>query len=118
MSTPSVLAKPSIADLVDLGGKTAIVTGGSMGIGCGIVERLHEAGAAVVIADLDLDTGVTVAERLNSRRPSSALALQADVSRNADIDALIATTVEHFGGLDILVNNAGIYPFAPFLEMD
>ena len=89
MSTPSVLAKPSIADLVDLGGKTAIVTGGSMGIGCGIVERLHEAGAAVVIADLDLDTGTAVAERLNSRRPSSALALQTDVSRNADIDALI-----------------------------
>jgi 2-deoxy-D-gluconate 3-dehydrogenase len=118
MSTPATLTKPSIAELVDLGGRTAIVTGGSMGIGCGIVERLHEAGAAVVIADIDLDTGAAVAERLNSRRPSSALALQTDVSRKADIDTMIASTVEHFGGLDILVNNAGIYPFAPFLEMD
>lgn len=89
-----------------------------MGIGCGIVERLQEAGAAVVIADLDLEAGEAVAERLNTSRPDSALAVQCDVSRRADIDAMIAAAVEHFGGVDILVNNAGIYPFAPFLEID
>ncbi len=117
MSTPTTLTKPALAELIDLSGKTAIVTGGAMGIGCGIVERLHEAGAAVVIADLDLETGATVAEQLNNTRTNSALALQTDVSRQGDIDALFTATVERFGGLDILVNNAGIYPFAPFLDM-
>jgi len=118
MSTPATLTKPTIAELVDLTGKTAIVTGGSMGIGCGIVERLHEAGAQVLIADIDLDAGIEVAERLNTVRSGSAFAVQTDVSRRADIDAMVTAAVERFGGLDILVNNAGIYPFAPFLEMD
>jgi 2-deoxy-D-gluconate 3-dehydrogenase len=118
MSTPTTLTKPTIAELVDLSGKTAIDNGGSMGIGCGIVERLHEAGAHVLIADLDLDTGIALAERLNTERPGSAFAVQTDVSRRADIDAMVAAAVERFGGLDILVNNAGIYPFAPFLDMD
>ena len=118
MSAPTALAQPALAELIDLSGKSAIVTGGSMGIGCGIVERLHEAGAAVVIADLDLDAGASVAERLNAGRPDSALAMQTDVSQRADIDAMVAGCVDRFGGLDILVNNAGIYPFAPFLEID
>jgi 2-deoxy-D-gluconate 3-dehydrogenase len=118
MSTPTTLTTPSIAELMDLSGKSAIVTGGSMGIGSGIVERLHEAGAAVLIADIDLDAGEELAERLNSARAGSAFALQTDVSSRADVEAMIAAAVDRFGGLDILVNNAGIYPFAPFLEMD
>ena len=89
-----------------------------MGIGAGIVERLHEAGAAVVIADLDLDAGLELADRLNAGRSGSAFGMQTDVSRRADTDAMVSAAVERFGGLDILVNNAGIYPFAPFLEMD
>jgi 2-deoxy-D-gluconate 3-dehydrogenase len=118
MSTPTALTQPSLAELVDLSGKTAIVTGGSMGIGCGIVERLHEAGAAVVIADLDLDTGASVAERLSAVRADSALAMQTDVSRRADVDAMVAACVERFGGLDILVNNAGIFPMLPLEDLD
>jgi len=118
MGTPTTLTKPTIAELVDLSGKTAIITGGSMGIGRGIVERLHEAGAQVLIADLDLETGIALAERLNTDRPSSAFAVQTDVSRQADIDTMVTGAVDRFGSLDILVNNAGIYPFAPFLEMD
>jgi 2-deoxy-D-gluconate 3-dehydrogenase len=118
MSTPTALTTPTIAELVDLSGRTAIVTGGSMGIGRGIVERLHEAGAAVVIADIDLDAGEAVAERLNDTRAGSAFAVHADVSRRADIETMVTAAVQRFGSLDILVNNAGIYPFAPFLEMD
>lgn len=89
-----------------------------MGIGRGIVERLHEAGAAVVIADLDLDTGIEVAEQLNGARPGSAFAIQTDVSHRAEVEAMVTAAVERFGGLDILVNNAGIYPFSPFMESD
>ena len=120
MSTPTTTTStpPTIAELVDLSGKTAIVTGGSMGIGRGIAERLHEAGADVVIADLDLPTGDAVATELNTKRLDSALALKTDVSQRADVEAMLAATVQRFGGLDILVNNAGIYPFAPFLEID
>jgi 2-dehydro-3-deoxy-D-gluconate 5-dehydrogenase len=112
------MSTPPIAELVDLSGKTAIVTGGSMGIGRGIVERLHEAGAQVLIADLDLEAGIALAERLQAQRPGSAFAVQTDVSRRADTDTMVTAAVERFGGLDILVNNAGIYPFAPFLQMD
>jgi 2-deoxy-D-gluconate 3-dehydrogenase len=118
MNTPTALTQPPLAELVDLSGKTAIVTGGAMGIGCGIVERLHQAGAAVVIADLDLDTGASVAERLNAGRANSALAMQTDVSRRADVDAMVAACVESFGGVDILVNNAGIYPMLPMSDLD
>lgn len=118
MSTLGAPNHPTLAELIDLSGKTAIVTGGSMGIGAGIVERLHEAGAAVVIADLDLDTALAVAKRLDAARPDSALALRADVASRVDVDAMVAGAVDRFGGLDILVNNAGIYPFAPFLEID
>ena len=119
MSTPATLTKPTIAELVDLSGKTAIVTGGSMGIGCGIVERLHEAGAQVLIADLDLDAGI------DARRADSTPCVPVAPSPCKQTSAgeptstrWSAAAVERFGGLDILVNNAGIYPFAPFLEMD
>jgi len=118
MNATAPLTSPTITELLSLENKTAIVTGGSMGIGRGIVERLHEAGAAVLIADIDLDTGAEFSEQLNTDRPNSALAIKTDVSRRTDTDAMIATAVESFGSLDILVNNAGIYPFAPFLEMD
>ena len=117
-TTTTTSTTPTITELVDLSGKTAIVTGGAMGIGAGIVARLHEAGAAILIADLDLDTGLALAEQLNGVRAGSALAVQTDVSRRAETDAMVAAAVERFGGLDILVNNAGVYPFAPFLEID
>jgi D-sorbitol dehydrogenase (acceptor) len=65
-----------------------------------------------------LDTGAQLAERLNAARPDSAIAVQADVSRRQDVDAMIASAVDHFGAVDILVNNAGIYPFALFLDME
>ena len=109
---------PTITELLDLGGSSAIVTGGSMGIGRGIVERLHEAGAAILIADIDLDAATGLSEQLNEVRAGSAGATAADVGRRADVEEMVTAAVDAFGGLDILVNNAGIYPFSPFLDMD
>jgi 2-deoxy-D-gluconate 3-dehydrogenase len=107
-----------LADLIDLSGRAAIVTGGAMGIGLGIVRRLHEAGASVVIADLDPGAAEQVAEELRAKRDDSAVSIRADVSDPEDVTRMVGTTVETFGGVDILVNNAGIFPMVPMADLD
>jgi 2-deoxy-D-gluconate 3-dehydrogenase len=114
--TTAIETPTPVAQLMDLRGRTAVVTGGAMGIGQAIVRRLHEAGANVVIADLDA-SGETLASELNGSRAHSAVALHADVSLELDAHRAVTAAVEHFGHLDILVNNAGIYPNHPFLDM-
>ena len=108
----------SLADLIDLSGRTAIVTGGAMGIGRGIVARLAEAGADLVVADLDLAAAAGVAADLNVARSGSAVAVAADVSDPADVERMVGTAVDTFGAVDILVNNAGIYPSRTLAELD
>jgi 2-deoxy-D-gluconate 3-dehydrogenase len=108
----------TLSQLIDLSGKTAIVTGGAMGIGRGIAERLHEAGADLLIADLDGSEAGKAADHFNATRMHSALGLQTDVSDATDAKIMVNAAVRQFGGVDILVNNAGIYPFCSFLDMD
>lgn len=98
------------SELINLTGKTAIVTGGAKGIGLGIVKRLHDAGAQVVIADMDAAEAQKVAAECNESRPDSVVSCKADVSRAEDVRQLVETTIEAFGHIDILVNNAGIFP--------
>ncbi|QEC47946.1 SDR family oxidoreductase [Baekduia soli] len=117
MSAITDPAQTPLQQLVDLTGRTAVVTGAAKGIGLGIARRLHEAGADVVVADLD-DAAGAVAAELEAHRPGSAVAVLADVSEQAGADHLVEEAVERFGAIDILVNNAGIYPNMPFLEMD
>lgn len=107
-----------LQDLIDLSGRTAIVTGGGMGIGLGIARRLHEAGAAVVIADLDPHAAEEAAGALADLRPGSVVALQADVSEEESVERIVRATIERFGAIDVLVNNAGIYPMRPLAELD
>lgn len=106
---------PSIAQLFDLTGKAAIVTGGAMGIGRAIAFRLAEAGAAVAITDINAEAS---AETVSQIRDSGgrATAIRADASSPADAGMVAQTTMETFGRLDILVNNAGIFPFSPALQ--
>jgi NAD(P)-dependent dehydrogenase (short-subunit alcohol dehydrogenase family) len=87
-----------------LAGKVAIVTGGASGLGQGIVEKFVEAGADVVIADVNDDTGEGVAAQCGVR----AWFRHADVADAADVEALVQEAVDRFGGLDVMVNNAGI----------
>ena len=88
--------------------KTAIVTGGSRGIGEAIAKRLAEEGAKVAVcASRSLDRARAVAGGIESRG-GNALALQADVSNPADVTGLVKTVLDRWGGLDVLVNNAGI----------
>ncbi len=92
-----------------LRGKTAIVTGASRGIGRATALRLAEAGANVVVNYFQhkQDAEDVVAECEN--RGTSAVAVQADVSKLADAQRLTATAIEKFGRVDILVANAGIW---------
>ncbi|MDO7867122.1 SDR family NAD(P)-dependent oxidoreductase [Nocardioides jiangxiensis] len=113
---PAPLGLPSLTDLVSLAGRTAIVTGGAMGIGRGIVERLSEAGASVVIADADLAAAEATAEELTARG-RSAFAMFADVGEPDDVRRLVADTIGWRGQVDVLVNNAGIFPSVPVLDM-
>jgi 2-dehydro-3-deoxy-D-gluconate 5-dehydrogenase len=106
------------AELLDLSGRSAIVTGGAMGIGLGIARRLHDAGANVLVADLDESAASRVAADLLARRTDSALAVGSDVSDERGVQDMVHTAVEGFGGVDILVNNAGIYPAAPLAKLD
>jgi NAD(P)-dependent dehydrogenase (short-subunit alcohol dehydrogenase family) len=102
-----------IAELLDLRGKTAVVTGGSSGIGFAISRRLAEAGANVLIGSLAPQRSGELVEA------GYAVAFQAtDVSRPNDIQRLADTAVEQFGGLDIWINNAGIYPLKAIDEVD
>ncbi len=106
----------TITQLFDLKGKTALVTGGAMGIGKGIAERLGEAGADVVIADINPEQGKHTATELKARGIQAAF-VQVDISKIAEIENAVDFTVKTYGRLDILVNNAGIFPFAPVLNM-
>jgi len=101
----------SLSQLLDLSGKVAIITGGAMGIGLAIARRLAEAGAAVMIADLDEQAARETAEQIAARGARSAMMLT-DVGVVEDTRAMVRRTVERFSRLDILVNNAGIFPFA------
>ena len=88
-----------------LDGRTAIVTGGATLIGRAVVRALHAAGAAVAVADIDEEGGRTLAEELGD----GVLFVPTDLREDAQIEALVAQTVERFGGLDILVNLATSY---------
>ncbi len=89
-----------------------------MGIGLGIARRLHDAGASVLIADLDPSAGEQASAALQASKPGSAAATDVDVSDAAAVESMIRFALERFGGIDILVNNAGVYPMFPLTEVD
>jgi len=98
---------------IDLAGKRALVTGAASGIGRAIALGLARAGAAVVVNHLG---SREAAEEVVSACGAPSLAVEADVSRAADVERLLATTMTALGGIDILVNNAAVVLVKPFLE--
>jgi NAD(P)-dependent dehydrogenase (short-subunit alcohol dehydrogenase family) len=102
--------------LLNLTGKTAIVTGGSIGIGYGISCRLAQAGANVVIASRNPDEAeITVNELTQSGYQVKFI--KTDVANEEEVKNLVNQTITTYGSIEILVNNAGIYPFAPLTEL-
>jgi len=93
--------------LLRLDGKVAVVTGAAKGIGRAIAERLAEAGATVVAADVDAEG---IEQAVHSLPGRHHLAMELDVGDPGQVNAVAERAVHDLGGLDIWVNNAGIYP--------
>ena len=95
-----------------LEGRVAIVTGAGQGIGRAIAQKLSEEGARVIVADKNEETADKTAAEIGG------IVHVTDVSDQAQVGALVATTVDRFGKIDILVNDAAIVPFVPWEELD
>jgi len=97
--------------------QVAVVTGASSGIGTAIAKCLAQAGAAVVINYVgDQDSAENIVSEIESGG-RQAIAIEADVSQEDQVEAMFRQTIEDFGTVDILINNAGIQQDAPFVEM-
>ena len=98
-----------------LQGKVAIVTGAASGFGAEIARQYALEGATVIVADVNADGANVVAAEIGT----SAAAISCDVTKKAEIDAMVAQTVKRFGTLDIVVNNAGwTHRNQPLLDVD
>ena len=87
-----------------LQGKVAIVTGGASGFGAGIARKFVAEGARVMIPDLNIDMANELAVKLGD----AVQAIQTNVARDADVAAMVQSTIDAFGQIDILINNAGV----------
>jgi sorbitol-6-phosphate 2-dehydrogenase len=93
---------------LNLEGKVAIVTGGACGLGRAVCEGLTEAGANVVIADINEEGAKQVVSNLKGKYGGNLIATKTDVTGKQSVDEMVKATLDAFGSVDILVNNAGI----------
>jgi NAD(P)-dependent dehydrogenase (short-subunit alcohol dehydrogenase family) len=100
-----------------LAGKVALITGAGRGIGAAIAHAFAREGAAVVLAELDLETAQTTAQAIAAQPGARALAVQTDVTQSASVQHAVSEAERAFGPLDVLVNNAGINVFCDPLTM-
>jgi len=100
-----------------LQGKVAVVTGASKGIGASIATHLAAEGATVVVNYASSKDGADRVVAEIARKGGKAMAVQADVSKRAEIERLFIEAEKAFGRIDILVNNAGRYEFAPIEDV-
>lgn len=105
MAAPPGPALPPIASLLDLSGRTALVTGAAQGFGFAIARRLAEAGARVIVTDVNADKAADAAARLATEFGGSTDSARLDISDEAEVRAVFA----RFGDVDFLVNNAGVF---------
>ena len=93
--------------------QVAVVTGASKGIGAGIAKALAAEGASVVVNYSSSKSGADKVVAEITSKGGKAIAVQGDVSKQADINRLFAETKKTYGRLDVLVNNAGVYTLGP-----
>lgn len=103
--------------LFDLTNKVVLVTGSRRGIGRGIALMMAQAGAKVVVSDINLEECQKVVEEIK-KIGSDGLAIKCDVTNKKEVEEMIKKTIEKFGKVDVLVNNAGIcWPIKPLTEL-
>lgn len=111
------VSQHSLAKLVSLQGRSAVVTGGAQGLGKAMARRLAEAGASVLIGDIQADVAQAAAAELSERYGARVIATKLDVTDTASIEAAAELAATQLGGIDIWVNNAGLYPNVGLLDM-
>ncbi len=111
------MAVPRVTQVLDLGGRVAVVTGAGAGIGAGIAARLAEAGAHVLVHYRSNAVGAADVVRRIETAGGRARAHGADLASPEGAASLVEAAVRAFGGADLLVNNAGAYPVSPILDM-
>ena len=98
-------------------GKAAIVTGSAGGIGRVIARTLAESGASVTICDINLEQAKKTAKEIEADFAVGALAVKCDITKEKQVERMVARTVKKFGRVDILVNNAGLSYPVPLTDM-
>ena len=109
---------PTLFNALSFGlqGRVVIVTGAANGIGEACARRFAAESAHVILSDVNSERGAAVAAELRSAGHSAGF-MACDVSRKADVDALVDHVLQAFGRIDVLVNNAGIFRAADFLDV-
>ncbi|WP_314325100.1 SDR family oxidoreductase [Paenarthrobacter ilicis] len=105
-----------VRDLLSLTGRTAVITGAAQGLGKAIALRLAEAGADVLLADIDGEHARETAAEIAARFPVRSLGIDMDVTASKSVRKAASVAAAELGGIDIWVNNAGIFPSTPVLE--
>jgi NAD(P)-dependent dehydrogenase (short-subunit alcohol dehydrogenase family) len=108
---------PAISELIDLSHRRAVVTGGAQGMGLAIAKRLAEAGASIIIADINRAIAAKSLSTLPQARSRSHTAYEVDVRSSTSVAELAKKIIDGYGGADIWINAAGIFPALPFLKM-
>jgi 2-deoxy-D-gluconate 3-dehydrogenase len=107
---------PAAQELIKLAGKGALVTGGAVGIGYAIARRLAEAGASVIIVDVNGEKAAQASQELKDSG-YRAESLVCDVSREKAVQDMVREAADRLDSINILVNNAGVYPQIPLAEL-
>lgn len=107
----------SLTEIASLKGRVAVVTGAAWGLGKATARRLAEAGASVVIGDIDAEKAAATAQELSEQYSARIIHTRMDVTDSAAIKATADQAVKELGGIDIWINNAGTPSHVPLLDM-
>lgn len=117
MSIADVTAQP-LAEIINLRGRKAVVTGAAWGLGKATARRLAEAGASVLIGDIDEEKAAETAKAIGEQYGVKVVSIRMDVTDSNSIKAAVDHALRELGGIDIWINNAGVPSHTPLLDME